>query len=537
MFPKSVRWTAFPHPNSGPKLMKKLFLAVLILLALCGCGKEEPIVYEYTEGYTAMTEPLGEKFLFPACYLETEFDGNIFRFAPDISEEDRRIFIESQNKIIGETEKLFDVEISGFTFYVLEDYSVRSDSENFSAYFGISESGTYKQVLGTVLSVFGDFTNYGFAYALSDSISENLGFLRDDIPEENLSVFISEPEMLNLNYACFSSVSSSDEEIAAAKALSLELFKNLEAVSEEAFVSALSEKAVSIGADDFVPTSVGFAYGGENCPMRVRTVCLDMMVDSDYKTDAFFEEGFYTEEWTSTVSSFITYMENLDARLLELCGLFGFEPDAPIPTYLVDEISYTANGKGLWGLFQPREPDIYSCGYDVIVHEYVHYLWDSCADYNGNEGIDSGKNPYLEAWHGESIAYYFGSEQLYKFFVLSFGEDFESVFEGATGSKLEKAGDISKYYDAVFHVNYKLDPKKTPKSHTSDRDGDTVSFGGYVARTYGEETFVNIMLHPSLCTEYTGKTFAQIEDEWEDYIMNGVVLGDGLMAELNARLN
>lgn len=53
---------------------------------------------------------------------------------------------------------------------------------------------------------------------------------------------------------------------------------------------------------------------------------------------------------------------------------------------------------------------------------------------------------------------------------------------------------------------------------------ETVSFGAYVARNYGEENLVNILLHPGKSPEYVGKTFDEVEAEWDEYIKNGVVL-------------
>lgn len=521
-------------------MFKKLSIFILIFVfLLSSCADTAmPVVYEYTDGYTVITEPCGKGFLFPTNYSETAVGENLYRFAPNITEDERADFIEKQEEFLSEAEKLLETEVSGYTFYILEEYPARSDSENKSAFFGMDEKGTYKQALGTVLAVLGDFTNYGYAYALADCLAAKLCWERDIASESDYSVFTAEPEMLNLNYACFSELSSSSEETEAAKSLSIEIFASLKNPfgGEDEFIAAIKEKATELGIEDFKPSYIRFAYAGESCPMRIRTKHLDMMRESSYYEDVFVKEGYVPEEWTATISTLLSKLEEIDGELSRIRSLFKTEDNRLVPTYLKDEISYTADGAELWGLFRPTKLDLQVRGAEIIVHEYVHYLFQICADYNGSFGIDDGTNPYLEPWHGEAIAYYFGAKQVYDLFVFHFGSSAFTGYEEVVGHPLEEYADIAEYYDAMFHASYRLDPKQTPKSFTNDRDGDTISFGGYVARTYGEQTFVDIMLHPSKCHELTGKTFAQIEDDWEEYIMHGVVLGEKFEAEIKAEI-
>ena len=507
------------------------FLALVFILS--GCSSRLP-EFEYADGFTTITEPCGKGFLFKTNYCETSFGENTYRFAPEIGTEERSDFIEKQAEILSLWEKMGGAEVSGFTFYILPEYPARSDSENKAAFFGLDEKGTYKQALGTVLSVLGDFTNYGYAYALADCLAEKLGWEREANGTYEISVFSSEPEILNLSYACFCELSSSEEESASAKALALEIFSSMDEPfsGEEKFIAASAAKAAELGIKDFEPSYIGFAYGGESCPMRIRTKYLDIMRESSYHEDVFIAEGYTDTEWTATVSTLIGTLEELDEELYRIRRLFKIENEDIVVTYLKDEIPINVNGGELWGLFRPEKLDLQVRGHHIIVHEYVHYLFQMCADYDGNFGIDEGYNPYLEAWHGESIAYYLDSRQAYITFVSHFGEEAFNRYEEIVGHPLEEYSDIAEYYDAMFHANYRLDPKKTPKSFTNARNGDTISFGGYVARTYGEQTFVDIMLHPAQCEAFTGKTFAEIEDEWEEYIMHGVVLGEKFEAEI-----
>ncbi|MBQ7874998.1 MAG: hypothetical protein IJ306_07575 [Oscillospiraceae bacterium] len=520
-------------------MLKKIAFLIFFLLVFSSCtAANESAVYEYTAGYTTITEPCGKVFLFKTNYDETAAGENIYRFSPEIPLEERADFIRKQEELVSAAEKLFGTEISGYTFYIFEEYPVRSDSENKSAFFGMNEAATYKQALGTVLAVLGDFTNYGYAYALADNLAAKLGWEQDTPAAADISVFAAEPAMLNLNYACFSELSSDPNEIGAAKALSLEIFAELKNPfgGEAEFIAAATEKAVEFGIEDFEPSHIRFAYAGESCPMRMRTKYLDIMRESSYIEDVYVKDGYTDEEWTATVSTLLEKLGEIDTELSRIRALFKIEDEKLVPTYLKDEISYTADGTELWGLFRPTKLDLQVRGAEIIVHEYVHYLFQMCADYDGNFGIDNGTNPYLEAWHGESIAYYFGAKQAYDQYVFHFGGGAFNRYEEVVGHPLEKYTDMAEYYDAMFHANYRLDPKQTPKSFTNDRDADTISFGGYVARTYGEQTFVDIMLHPSKCPELTGKTFPQIEDDWEEYIMHGVILGEEFEAEIQAEI-
>ncbi|MGN0629639.1 MAG: hypothetical protein ACI4IW_08445 [Oscillospiraceae bacterium] len=504
------------------KLNKLLAFALALALLLCGCGAEKA-AYEYTAGYTVDTEPCGDSRIFPTHYEETAAGENIYQFSPEISLEERADFIEKEEALLEKWASLCEDVPGGFTFRVLPGYFSRSDSESRTAYFGINEAGTYKQAIATVLTIFGDFTNYGYCYALANDLSAQLGWETEETAELDMEVFAAEPALFNLSYPCFTELCSTEEEIAAAKALSIEIYSSLGRPysGDGEFAAAAAAKAAALGVKDFSPSYVGFAYGGGSCPLRARTLYLDVMRDSSYKADAITE---YTGEsdWMGRVSTLIETLENLDQKLSRQREAFGFDGDYLVPTVFKDEIHVSSSE--FWGYFTPSSLDIQAVAVSIIPHEYNHYLFHVCADYDGIFGIDSGANPYLEGWHGEALANYFGCEELYTSFIAVYGDQTFEYYKSITGRELTKPIDMAEYFDCQLSMSYRLDPKMSPKYFMSLKGRETVSFSAYVARNYGEENLVNILLHPGKSPEYVGKTFDEVEAEWDEYIKNGLVL-------------
>ena len=52
----------------------------------------------------------------------------------------------------------------------------------------------------------------------------------------------------------------------------------------------------------------------------------------------------------------------------------------------------------------------------------------------------------------------------------------------------------------------------------SQTTAECISLAGYLVQSYGEETFIKIMLNPNPYYPLTGKVIKDIEAAWENYI-------------------
>ena len=200
------------------------------------------------------------------------------------------------------------------------------------------------------------------------------------------------------------------------------------------------------------------------------------MRDSSYKADSITE---YTGEsdWMGRVSTLIETLENLDQKLSRQREAFSFEGDYLVPTVFKDEIHISSSELG--GCFTPSKLDIQAVSVSIVPHEYNHYLFHVCADYDGIFGIDSGANPYLEGWHGEALANYFGCDELYTSFIAVYGDKASEYYKNITGHELTKPIDMAEYFDCQLNMGYRVDPKLSPKYFMSLKGRETVSFGAY----------------------------------------------------------
>lgn len=70
--------------------------------------------------------------------------------------------------------------------------------EERGAYLSVDVVETAEQVNLTLRALLGEYTNYGYLYALSSYASELLGWERFDVADPDGQVFLDTPPLLNL---------------------------------------------------------------------------------------------------------------------------------------------------------------------------------------------------------------------------------------------------------------------------------------------------------------------------------------------------
>ena len=489
-----------------------IIITVLLLICSVGCtagDKETVQKYEYTETYLRVMEPYGYSFIMNGNMQESVVNEHTYQFTPDISEEKRNEFISAQERLCSYLEDK-GVSCSDVTLRIISDYQNRTESENSTAYFGIDTVKTWEQVLTTIQLSMGDYTNYGYLYALANYTAKELGWKTDTESTSDVQTLSENTELLNLVYPCFNEVYTEPENISACKALATEILSKIEDpyAGEQAFIEEIKAYAAEKGIE-FTPTYLVFAYNSESCPMKFRTKYIEIFRDSTYEADRRYVMGKIDEDYLATTETIIKTFEWLDEQLERFCGKFKVDAPEIISVQLMSELprnllsQYFEYG----GIYYrtDSEKKIYTTTCTVLGHEYVHYLFDLC---RGDE-IDSA----YESWHSEAVAYYFTAEHTVEECLMSSAL---AETEEIIGKEYKDVSDEVLYLRLVMQA----DTEYSPKYYLKKQYYGGIAFADYFINVYGEEAFLNSMMHPSKTEEYTGKDLEQIVDEWCADVMN-----------------
>ena len=456
----------------------------------------DPAPEKAARTYESVSVQLYEKdsyvFIFPASAEMTEVDGCRYYFKSTISESDREAFIEAQTAL---NEKLSAPE--GLSFYVLCNYTFRSESENSLAFYEIGGTATWRQALVTVQLLEGDTVNYGWAYARADALARELGWETDsfDAPEDVDGVFIDDPGMLNLVYPCFIEPYSTEAETAAAKSLALELYSDGE--DESAFLGRACEYAEKLGVE-FTPTKIRFAYEGKTLPLVIYTEFTENRIGKDYALD----ENFCCEKNVMNDITMMVYILEKGCQVMERTReAFGYDgKERAIVRYknMIGGITYSGS-----------KPKIEVGEFYVIPHEYTHYihfklLKDKTKDY---------------PWIAEAVAEYFAIEIEYDSYLALWTRAAET---GETSDPLlsmeENLGRDALRKSVLKRAEAGEDPIEQLTVYGSCYAAKA-SMGFYIAETYGEKTLIKVALDPDNIELYLGISRDELFDNWTEFIM------------------
>lgn len=490
----------------------QLLIGLLLLaLLLSGCSESTPAQttdpqpqYTFEEVYLRIMEPYGTGFILSGKAWQTTVGEHTYDFHPSISEEDRCAFITAQEELCAYLQD-HSLSSSGLTFRLFQDYVNRTESDNALAFYGTQTVQSWEQILTTVQTVMGDYTNYGYLYALANHIAGELGWSQDSTPSESA---IATPELLNLVYTCFDETYTDAPSIAACKALSRELLSGMEDIwSEEQFLQARLDYAEANGID-FTPTYLVFAYNSDSCPLKFQTRYLEIFRDQTYVADFSYKEGLIDEDFLADTQQIIETFQWLDDQLTVLRDHFDIADDYIVPVQLMDQLPemnsyYFENG----GLYVPYTdaPMIYTTSLSVMAHEYTHHIYYCLT---GGE-----YDPEYESWQNEAIAHYFTVSSAYEDYLLyatKVDPDFMDTLKYVLREAYDEPSDYIKYLRRI--MRYEENPQY--QYYLKYYNDLCPAFGEYFVRTYGEETFINCMLAASKTEEYTGKTMDQILEDW-----------------------
>ena len=466
---------------------------------------EPEIELEYHKEHSQIKDLCGSGWLIDSELDVTLINDNVFHFSSKVTNEERVQFIVAQQKICDKL-NTNGIEAKNLNFFVLKDIESRAVGDDRAVYVDFSRTESDIQINLTLQAIWGEYTNYGYLYALSNKMAGELFQCGDEPLEPSIDVLQSSPEHLNLLYPSFTDGYASEEQIKAVKSLSSQLLNTMNDIysGEESFLQARDTYADTNGLS-LIPTKCRFAYGGGNCPLKIKTAYLDIYLDSDYQGSCQRTEQSVADDPLFDLSSMLEFLAYLDGELKIIREKFNFSDSKLIPVYMTELNDKFASGAEVSGWFIPDGSNtrIEAESIYALSHEYVHYI-----DYR----IDTDSNDDVN-WCGESLACYFGNSVAYldRLAIANSGDESSLTLDDLSYI-------IGKQYetplDEIRFQNIMNAHEENHRYSLISLYNGRLSFGDYFVLTYGEEAFIKCMLSPQSTNSTLGLTMDEIVDGW-----------------------
>ena len=256
-------------------------------------------------------------------------------------------------------------------------------------------------------------------------------------------------------------------------------------------------------------------FFGENVPLRILTSYTELLIEANYM-DA--DSQIYGDYFSDYASIFET-TEIIDAETSAAVEYFGLENEVGIVTIKwLNKDNTTAQKflKGRTAMYYLSTETVYVSSIWLYLHEFYHHfehLLDSTA---GN------------SWQSQAFCELGSSYSKYSVYLWEWGftqnEQLSEIFYACTGRTYQTGRD--NFYEAMDIItyvqnNYNLD--------YFSGGSQMNSITRYLFDLYGENTVFNLMLFPETVEEVTGKTWDELQTEWEEHIRekySDVVLPD-----------
>lgn len=508
-------------------------LALMLLVFLSGCGNQSDLApvapieetYEYTTTARVYAHPAVLTVERRVEYLSLTIDDGFF-FCATTDSKEADVFVNAQRTLL-QFLRESGTETPKLNYFAMDTDDSFSESEKKRAHISLSDTKSYRQVLITLQTLWGDYTDYGYLYALANAIAAHLGWQTDAAEEVEQAVldsfFADHPAALNLLYPCFTTTFASEETVHNCKALSTKLLEKIDLrtaltkpIDEQvndfrALVDAYAQEiSVSFSRQDS-----GYAYYGEYIPLKISTTYALHMIESGYddKDRAWLEElGDETWDYFSDYRSIFETLDIINAEIARSVQYFGLEDDVGlvVVNWVCPETSTE-----LWG--KPNK-SYYKGGYDdslfdgriylraiaPYLHEYFHHI-DHVISHDLNQTWQEQAFSELgsvQSQHARHVHEWMTMHEdaWIRLFNECFGREYQPGLD-----------DYYNTYDLLCYMNsYELD---------YNNGGAAVnSITRYLLDLYGEETVLQILLFTDTVETVTGKTWDELESDWRQYM-------------------
>ena len=486
-----------------------------------GCGNGELTIkdsYNYSTEQGTYIQPAVVDEWIQKDALTTTVDGNVFFcFTSDTKQADD--FVNLQRTLLQFLQKQ-GVNADKMNYYGTDyGYSFSKSNDN-AVYISLSNLKSWQQVLATLQGMFGDYTDYGYVYALSNTIAMELGWKTDIIPtigRKDLDTFFAKnPDAIQLLYPSFTTQFATQEMVNNCKFLATQIFNNIEwkqtlkePISKQLddYYLHLSSYANNLSIN-FERQLCGYAFYGKNVKLRIMTTYAELIIDCNYHDTM---ETLYGDYWSSYQSIYET-ANTINNEITTAVEYFGLkEQDNIITIKWLDsqndstkKIISTGGGNGA---YYASTYTAYITTIRSYLHEFYHHI----------EYLLIKNNPYI--WQSQAFCEIGSSNSKYAQLTTesAFGKSERGIkiFDAYVGRPYEFGrNDFFESWDILCHINnyYRLEYLTGAQSMNS--------FSRYLIDLYGERTVYNLMLYPKTIEEVTEKTWEQLALEWETHIRN-----------------
>lgn len=503
-------------------------IVLLMLLFMVGCttpmDKSSPIAvtpvqeqYEYKQREKVCYFPsfTNENEKTEVLSVSTE-DGSFVCMTTD--EAQANAFINAQRTLLHFLQEN-GVALRELNYVALNFDDNFSESEKDKAYIAISSTETWQQVLVTLHALWGDFTDYGYVYAMANAIAAQLGWQTDALETAEASsmdaFFCENTKALHLLYPAFTKLYATEETVRYSKLLSLSLFEHInwcEALKKpietqlDEFEGLLYEYSGKIGAT-FSRQVFDYAYRGHYLPLCIQTTYVTHIVDHGY-TD------YYSDIYEDYFGDYVTIYQTaeiIDREIVEAVERFGLEDCVDnLCFYWLSEYSAMEKFARRWvNECHCLSQEAYVTSIDSYLHEYYHYL----------EYLLNPDSPGKHSWQSQAFC---EIGALYSRYVLYRIEKLHTqdvalaeLFYSFTGHTYRSG--VEDFFEAIDIMCYVYDEF----SFDYYTGGPSVnSFTYYLIKQFGEDAISNLMLFPDTVVDVTGKDWDTLKEEWKQYIMD-----------------
>ncbi|MFA5005865.1 MAG: hypothetical protein WC509_00135 [Candidatus Izemoplasmatales bacterium] len=484
----------------------------------------------YSPDIVFVREPRMAGYLPQLNFMTCVEEGVVYFFSDHIATGDRNEFVAYQETLMSflETSRIPpDRQVGN---YIFEDVPSRSDSAGRKAFFILEDAGTYMQVLITLQSSFGDYSNYGWLYGLSNRIAAELGW-ETDVPDISIHDVVEftegsgNQEYLDLTYPCFVSSYVGDA-LPFVKAVACILVNGLiddRGISSVADMIRLQDAAPSqfdaeavgimndwlssIGSATRVTareTPIRFAYGGMTAPILASTEHATYYLLNVYSEASMdmMEIDYFKSDYAHLIEAFSRIEDDMAAA-----DLVYRDPERvyrPLSIVLCDEKATQDAARSI-AYYSIPHTTVYSASVWPVNHEYLHYLTTPTVGYN---------------WQYEAIADYGNSSSYFlrlfyqRFFeaMIRYNWDGLEDMRGFLGRD-PQADDFPTYCDMSIVVSGDFT--------VSTQNGlALISVPNYVRITYGEKVMNRIFIHQNTIEAEISLTWAELIEEWQQWLID-----------------
>ncbi len=511
--------------------MKKFSLGLLItlaLLAFSGCGNDrQELNVTYQKGTVSFEDVYGVD-----SYNNSKELGTIataehitYYFAAELSEAQIEEYVKETNQLILQLEEEANIDNRKYDIYVCNvDYVTTVDED--TLYISYSNLGNLEHVRGIAQLLYGNETNYGLLYGYAASFAKEYGFdVEADGLEEALKLRNTNPEYLDMNYACFNDHYVEQENIEKLQVIAVNYYSYLEKNKKTELLKNFSDEKHREYFNDFLEANGVEAYdnsdldgiyvyaGGNGAELiwtdNVGTYYLEEGFEPNY-LHKFFEADLFN----SGYANFRELMLDYQAQRQFLADKFD-EMDAGVEPLVIAFIERGYYSRGYSGSANINDDTI-----QVYMLANLQQIYTQKMLYQEGWGADwlfGCVESYYTDYPGETEANYFGEymansikeckenpEQNKEFY------EWVMLVEEHLGHSLDlsQRDDFIYFYTAdVAYGNLQYLPMSGKNSW------ERVVFTDYLVDLAGEENAIKAMISGDAEGTF-GKSWEELQDEW-----------------------